>query len=416
MENYNKNKGIFETTESEVTKMRHDSEICESLQNKKRELNYEISAAKNTIQEFYSKFPELNLQDLNFDHSGIKGFVCNLFCVKDPMFAISLNVSAGCKLYQLVVDTTDTGKKLLESDLLKRELTIIPMNNIESNAISEGIIQYAQSLVGNNNVFSALSLIDYETEYSAVMKYVFGSKLVCTNLKTAKTVALDPKIFKSSITLEGDQISPEGILSGGSKSDYINNLTKIAEYNSIKNKLVKQKKELSDIEDELNLNKFKNSEYSKLKQKLNKYEIQMNTAKTNLEKTIYYQIFEKKESLNQELKNRKTEKEAFSRELVDFKEQYAQLNDKVKNGEHKDEEKQIAQKIIQEKKKFIEDYLNKNNQLPQESNLTQHEINCLKEEIVGYNEELTKIKEKINVNNQQKEEINNIIIDLQVKI
>ncbi len=61
------------------------------------------------------------------------------------------------------------------------------MNNIESNAISEGIIQYAQSLVGNNNVFSALSLIDYETEYSAVMKYVFGSKLVCISFNYEKS-------------------------------------------------------------------------------------------------------------------------------------------------------------------------------------------------------------------------------------
>ena len=48
--------------------------------------------------------------------------------------------------------------------------------------------------------------------------------------------------------MEGDQFDPEGILSGGSKSDRANILIKIAEYNHSKDELVKLRKKMNDLE------------------------------------------------------------------------------------------------------------------------------------------------------------------------
>lgn len=420
LEDYNKKKEIYERSKSEVDKMNYDSTNYENIQNQKRELSYNINGANDTIQDFYSKFPQLNfeykIQDPNFDHSGVKGLVCNLFRIKDPMYATALEIAAGGKLYQLVVNSTDTGKALLESGSLKRKITIIPMNKIKSNVISDRQVRTAKDLVGHDSVFSALSLIDYAPEYSTVMEYVFGSKLICISLDAAKTVAFHPQVFTSTITLEGDQFDPEGILSGGSKSDRANILIKIAEYNHSKDELVKLRKKMNDLEGQLNVEKLKVSQFSKLKRELDEVESRMNTAKTNLEQTSYHQKLEKLESLNQEITTRQADIQVFNQELVVLKEKHAQLSDKVKNGTNKEEEKLKAQKIIDEKKKFIEDYLKKNNQFQQEFDLIQGEINALKEEIVAYNEEITKIEENINANNQQKDETNNKITDLQVNI
>ena len=77
------------------------------------------------------------------------------------------------------------------------------------------------------------------------------------------------------------------------------------------------------------------------------------------------------ESLNQEITTRQADIQVFNQELVVLKEKHAQLSDKVKNGTNKEEEKLKAQKIIDEKKKFIEDYLKKNNQFQQEFDLIQ---------------------------------------------
>jgi structural maintenance of chromosome 2 len=114
----------------------------------------------------------------------------------------------------LVVDTQETGKLVIKNGQLKRKVTVIPMNQIRANPISDNAIRAAQNLVGADKVFSALSLIEYDPVYRPVMEYVFGSRLICYSLTDAKTVAFNPQVLASTITLDGDNFDPEGILSG----------------------------------------------------------------------------------------------------------------------------------------------------------------------------------------------------------
>ena len=51
------------------------------------------------------------------------------------------------KLYNIVVDTEETGKDLLQKGKLKKRYTIIPLNKIAAKAMSSDVIKKAQSLV-----------------------------------------------------------------------------------------------------------------------------------------------------------------------------------------------------------------------------------------------------------------------------
>ena len=51
------------------------------------------------------------------------------------------------QLYNIVVDTEETGKGLLERGRLKKRYTIIPLNKIAAKSISNDVIKKAQSLV-----------------------------------------------------------------------------------------------------------------------------------------------------------------------------------------------------------------------------------------------------------------------------
>ncbi len=42
--------------------------------------------------------------------------------------------------------------------------------------------------MGKENVHTALSLVGYESDVEAAMKFVFGSSFVCSNMETAKKV------------------------------------------------------------------------------------------------------------------------------------------------------------------------------------------------------------------------------------
>jgi len=64
-------------------------------------------------------------------------------------------------------------------------------------------------------VQTALSLVGYQQELDAAMKFVFGSSFVCSDMDTAKRVTFDSKVMKRSVTLEGELFDPSGTLRGG---------------------------------------------------------------------------------------------------------------------------------------------------------------------------------------------------------
>ena len=51
------------------------------------------------------------------------------------------------QLYNVVVDTEVTGKKLLQKGELKRRYTIIPLNKISARAIDDATVKRAEQLV-----------------------------------------------------------------------------------------------------------------------------------------------------------------------------------------------------------------------------------------------------------------------------
>ena len=64
--------------------------------------------------------------------------VAKLVKVRDPAAAMALEVTAGGRLYQVVVDTDATGKALLERGGLTKRVTIIPLNQVGGTARKGG--------------------------------------------------------------------------------------------------------------------------------------------------------------------------------------------------------------------------------------------------------------------------------------
>lgn len=72
---------------------------------------------------------------------------------------VFLQVAAGGKLYNVVVDTETTGKQLLQHGDLRRRVTIIPLNKIQTNIVPQRVQQAADRLVGcQSGIIFACSL------------------------------------------------------------------------------------------------------------------------------------------------------------------------------------------------------------------------------------------------------------------
>ena len=185
----------------------------------------------------------------NFDRSKVKGLVAQLFTLdKDKTQAgTALEICAGGRLYNVVVDSAEIGTQLLQNGKLRKRVTIIPLNKISAFRASVDKIGAAQKLAPGK-VDLALSLIGYDDEVSAAMEYVFGSTLVCEDAETAKKVTFDPAVRMKSVTLDGDVYDPSGTLSGGSSPNSSGVLVTLQKLNELNSQLSTQESELSELQ------------------------------------------------------------------------------------------------------------------------------------------------------------------------
>lgn len=205
----------------------------------------------------------------NFDRSKVKGLVAQLFTLdKDKSQAgTALEICAGGRLYNVVVDSAETGTQLLQNGKLRKRVTIIPLNKIAAFRATAEKISTAQKLAPGK-VDLALSLIGYDDEMAAAMEYVFGSTLVCQDAETAKRVTFDPSVRMKSVTLEGDVYDPSGTLSGGSAPNSSGVLVTLQKLNSIMTELVSREDELAALQTAMAKEKKKLDATREIKQQL----------------------------------------------------------------------------------------------------------------------------------------------------
>lgn len=127
----------------------------------------------------------------NFDRSKVSGLVCNLFTMKRPEFGLALETVAGGSLYNVVVDCEETAKALIRSSNVRR--TYLPLNKLQSYSMAVQRAAAARRIAGNENVWPAIELIEFEPRFRQVMERVFGSTLVCKTQEIAKKLPFDPQ-------------------------------------------------------------------------------------------------------------------------------------------------------------------------------------------------------------------------------
>ena len=195
-----------------------------------------------------------------FDRSKIRGFVAQVTYLDKVNYdkATALEITAGGKLFNVIVEDEQVGNHLLKNGKLKKRVTMIPLNKIKSYPIDQKVcmiflvlftpnthacyqkINAAQRLAPGK-VFPAISLVGYPEELARAMLFVFGNTFICSDSATAKAVTFNPSILTKSVTLEGDVYDPSGSLSGGSSP--------------MGGKILIDVQKLLEVEGELNLKK-----------------------------------------------------------------------------------------------------------------------------------------------------------------
>lgn len=194
----------------------------------------------------YSKpYPE-------FNDAAVRGIAGQLFELQEQHLdkAVALQACAGGRIFNVVVDTSDVALALLERGQLRKRVTIIPLDKINSKVVPPKTVDTAKDLCPGK-VELALNLVNFEEELVNAMGYIFGSTFVCDDPDTANAVTFNPQVRTRSITLEGDVYDPEGNLSGGSRLGNSNMLVNMQQYARKKREWQAMSTRLGEIEAEL---------------------------------------------------------------------------------------------------------------------------------------------------------------------
>ena len=219
-----------------------------------------------------------------FDRSRVKGLVVQLFTLEGDktQAGTALEICAGGRLYNVVVDLAETGSQLLQNGKLRKRVTIIPLNKISAFKASAEKLGAAHRLAPGK-VDLALSLIGYDEEVAAAMEYVFGTTLICQDAETAKRVTFDPSVRMKSVTLEGDVYDPSGTLSGGSSPNSSGVLVNLQKLNNMTKKLRAQEDALQQLQKSMAQEKRSMDQGRKIQKELDlkKHEIQLTEEQIN---------------------------------------------------------------------------------------------------------------------------------------
>ncbi|EDQ90224.1 uncharacterized protein MONBRDRAFT_18617 [Monosiga brevicollis MX1] len=241
--------------EAQLQEVQADPAQLDQLRSKQSHLETRRQQLKDQVADLSAKLAAVSFDYRdpypNFDRSKVKGLVAELVQVKDHQTSTALEVAAGSKLYQVVVDDEVTAKELLSKGQLQRRVTIIPLNKISQRTVKPDVVAEAKKQVGDANVDLALSLVGYPAEVDAAMKNIFGSTLVCSSIDAAEKVTFNKRVMTRSVTLEGDSFDPSGVLSGGAKSSSAGLLNKLQKLAQLKQELSATEAELEAIKREI---------------------------------------------------------------------------------------------------------------------------------------------------------------------
>ncbi|MGY5854593.1 MAG: chromosome segregation protein SMC [Candidatus Thorarchaeota archaeon] len=137
---------------------------------------------------------------------GIHGTVAELGTI-DPEYAVALEIAGGNRLTHVVVKDEDVATQCVE--LLKHErvgrASFIPLSRIKAKA--PGKLPSDGTVIG-----FAIDLVDFDQKYLPAFEFVFSDTIVAEDFETAKRLGFKGKRV---VSLEGDLVERSGLITGG---------------------------------------------------------------------------------------------------------------------------------------------------------------------------------------------------------
>merc|ERR1719244_1437314 len=230
-----------------------------------------ILNGRDSVQKVLDTFRERggHLGEIATQYYGL--LIENFECEKSIYTAVE--VTAGNKLFHHIVNLDKIGTHILKEmnkQKLPGEVTFMPLNRLTVKDID-----YPQT----NDAIPMVSKLTYSERYTKALKYIFGRTLICRNLEVATHLARSTRL--DCVTLDGDQVSSKGSLTGGYFNTSRSRLEIQKTRSELRDQITSAETELRTLQDTLRTTE---SEINKIVSEMQKTEIKNSKAKNLFEK------------------------------------------------------------------------------------------------------------------------------------
>ncbi|MBA4685839.1 MAG: chromosome segregation protein SMC [Candidatus Galacturonibacter soehngenii] len=360
---------------------------------------------------------------------GIIGVVADIIKVEKE-YEIAIETALGGSIQNVVTEDEDTAKQMIEylkSNKFGRA-TFLPLTSIgNKNTFTQEHVLKEKGVIG-----LACDLVSTEEKYQGLSKYLLGRTIVVNTIENAILLARKFQYSLRIVTLEGEQLSPGGSMSGGAFKNTSNLLGRRREIEELKEDIEALRKEIELVQQHIDEKKTKRifyyEEIERLSKELQEQYLLQNTAKMNVnqaneKKSNSILLFEeiKKENLEieQQLKSISEGKEKIQIELNESEIKEKEFEELIAHSsklleEERAKEIQFSKKSseislefanLTQKNEFILDNIRRINQELNKLNseLTQldHTIISSKDEILQKEKEIELLQNKANETEQE---------------
>jgi chromosome segregation protein len=345
-------------------------EVTDSISEANKELQELDKKSKNLSMDYQRKHSKLEslkniteryegygnsirkLMEIKDQKKGVIGVVADIIKV-DKEYEVAIETALGGNIQNIVTDTETTAKELIE--YLKKNkygrATFLPLSSIANRTGFNN-----EQVLSEKGVLGlACDLVHIKKEYESIAKYLLGRIVVVNHIDNALVIARRYNYTLRIVTLEGELINAGGSMSGGAFKNSSNLLGRRREIEDLEKEIEVNKKEYSECEN--SIKKLKSSileftgELEKVKKVLNEQFLLQNTIKMNLN-----QASEKQKELNESYEDYRREKSEIGLQITDIKENSNELNMELKtyeelNNSLEERIKELNEKVEKEREK-----------------------------------------------------------------
>ncbi|XP_009342677.2 structural maintenance of chromosomes protein 3-like [Pyrus x bretschneideri] len=188
-----------------------------SLWRKETELSAEIEKLRTEVEKAEKSLDHATPGDVRrglnsvrkicreYNIHGVFGPIIELLDC-DEKFFTAVEVTAGNSLFHVVVENDEISTQIIRhlNSLKGGRVTFIPLNRVKAPRVT-----YPQ----NSDVVPLLKKLKFAPNYTPAFSQVFARTVVCRDMDVATRVARNDGL--DCITLEGDQVSKKGGMTGG---------------------------------------------------------------------------------------------------------------------------------------------------------------------------------------------------------